>query len=255
MTQPPGDRPLRPEPQWYLVPHKKKRKWPWVAAAAACLVIVGAVAVSTDRDHTVGTASAASVRTTTTTSKTTTTTRTTTTTTKPPPPPPSVFNGKGDDVVTLDRPAGLKIVKFECPACTGNTVVRTDGYESLLVNEIGAYSGQRWLDMSDGGKTSTLTVTATGNWTLTVGDIDMATVATGPVSGKGDAVVLLGGSSTKAKITNVGESNFMVHVVSVNASRMNLAVNTIGGYEGTVPLAGPALIQITSSGSWSITPS
>lgn len=157
-------------------------------------------------------------------------------------------------MITLDRPAGLKIAKFECPACTGNTVVKSDGFESLLVNEIGAYSGQMWLDMRDGSRTSTLTINATGSWTLTVGDIDMATMASGAVNGKGDSVVFFTGQSTKAKIANVGEGNFIVQVVSLKLGRVDLAVNHIGGYEGTVPLAGPALIQIKSSGSWTIAP-
>ncbi|MDX8145349.1 hypothetical protein SK854_24785 [Lentzea sp. BCCO 10_0061] len=166
-----------------------------------------------------------------------------------------MFKGSGDDVITLDRPVGLKVVKFECPACTRNTVLKSDGFDSLLVNEIGAYSGQMWMDIRDGSRTNTLTVSATGAWTLTVGDLDMATVATGPLAGNGDSVVLYTGSSNKAKITNAGASNFTVHVVPLATSTINLAVNHIGGYEGTVPFNGPALVQISSTGAWTITPS
>lgn len=158
-------------------------------------------------------------------------------------------------MITLDRPPGLKIVKFECPACTRNTVVKTNGFESLLVNEIGAYSGQMWMDIRDGSHTTTVTINATGAWTMTVGDIDLVTVATGPMSGNGDSVVLYTGSSTKAKIANSGARNFTVHVVSIETSMIDLAVNHIGGYEGTVPFDGPALVQISSTGAWTITPS
>lgn len=63
------------------------------------------------------------------------------------------------------------------------------------------------------------------------------------------------GSAKKVKITNVGESNFAVHAVSLKAGRVELLVNHIGGYEGTVPLSGPAMIQVASSGNWTITPS
>jgi hypothetical protein len=177
------------------------------------------------------------------------------TTTSPPPPPPSVFTGTGDDVITVDRPVGLKIVKFECPTCSGNTVLKSDGFESLLVNEIGAYHGTRWMDIRDGSRTSTLTVNATGSWTITVGGLDLVETTQGPMSGTGDAVLFFLGSSKKVKITNSGEGNFVVHAVSLKESRIELLVNHIGGYEGTVPLSGPAIIQVTSTGNWTITPS
>ncbi|MGI5505406.1 hypothetical protein [Lentzea sp. CA-135723] len=66
-----------------------------------------------------------------------------------------------------------------------------------------------WMDIRDGSRTRTLTISATGAWTLTVGDIDMAKVANAPLSGNGD----------------------------------------------TVPFDGPALVQVSSSGAWTITPS
>ncbi len=31
-------------------------------------------------------------------------------------------------------------------------------------------------------------------------------------------------------------------------------INEIGSYSGTVPLQGPALVEVQSSGSWTITP-
>lgn len=237
------------------VPAKRKTSpVVWLAAGMAVLLIVAvALAGRSGRQQAAGAGSnSSSVATSTTTTSTTTTTTTTTTR---PKLPPSVFTGAGDDVITLDRPEGLKIVKFECPACTSNTVVKSNGYESLLVNEIGAYSGQMWMDIRDGSRTTSLTVSASGAWTLTVGDIDMATVASGPMSGNGDSVVLYTGSSNKAKITNNGPSNFTVHVVSLEASTIKLAVNHIGGYDGTVPFDGPALVQISSTGAWTIAPS
>jgi hypothetical protein len=241
----------------------KSKRWPWVIAAVVGLLVVIGVANggkrAADKVGAAATSSSAAelAKAPTTAAKTTTTTTTTrpTTTTTPPPPPPTVYTGQGDDVITLDRPSGIKIVKFECSACTGNTVLKSDGFESLLVNEIGAYSGLRWMDIRDNSRTTTLTVSAQGAWTVTVGGLDMAPVVDGVASGNGDSVVFLAGRSTKAKITNVGDSNFAVHVASIKTSRLDLAVNTIGGYEGTVPLAGPAIVQISSSGDWSVTPS
>lgn len=170
----------------------------------------------------------------------------------PPAPPPSVFTGRGDDVVAIHRPAGVKVVRFSCPRCSGNTVVKTDGEEFLLVNTIGAYSGQQWADVHDGSTTSTITITATGAWTLTVGGLDLARHAAGPVSGRGDDVIALTGGTTAAAITNRGSSNFVVQTVSDAGT--DIPVNEIGGYTGTVPLPAPALVQVTSDGTWSITP-
>ena len=238
--------PMEPAP-------KKHRKWPWITAAAVILLIV-AISATSNPDREAGTASAAttSANAPTSSAAVTTTTEPTTTTT-PPPPPPSVYNGKGDDVITLDRPQGLKVIHFACAKCTGNTVLKSDGAESLLVNTIGAYDGQRWADIRDGSVTSSLTVSATGAWTITVGGIEMADVAgTGTANGRGDDVVLMPNSSTKAAVVNKGDSNFVVEDAPLAGGYLDLAVNEIGGYQGTVPLSGPALVQVTSSGTWSI---
>jgi hypothetical protein len=246
-----------PHPPTPLPAKKKSYAVVWLAAGMAVLLIVAVgLAGRSARQQAAGAGTSSSAgRTTTTTTRTTTRTTTTTTITTRPKLPPSVFRGSGDDVVSLDRPPGLKVVKFECPACTSNTVVKTNGFESLLVNEIGAYSGEKWMDIRDGSRTTSVTISATGVWTLTIGDIDMATVARGPLTGNGDNVVLFTESSSKAKITNNGARNFTVHVVSIETGVIDLAVNHIGGYEGTVPFDGPALVQISSTGTWTITPS
>ncbi|HEX6347208.1 hypothetical protein [Umezawaea sp.] len=246
-----------------MPPRPKTKRWPWVVVGVVTLLVVISVANGGERSGQEPGAAASSAaaelaKAPATSAKpkpTTTTVRTTTTTTKPPPPPPTVYTGQGDDVVALDRPSGIKIVKFECPACSSNTTLKSDGFESLLVNEIGAYSGLRWMDIRDGSRTTTLTVGAQGAWTLTVGGLDLAPLVEGVASGSGDSVVFLAAGATKAKVGNVGDGNFAVHVASLKTSRIDLAVNTIGGYEGTVPLAGPAIVQVTSSGDWSITPS
>jgi hypothetical protein len=103
-----------------------------------------------------------------------------------------------------------------------------------------------------------VTVKASGAWKLTVASgLGAATVAAGdaPVAGQGDDVILMNGTATKVRITNRGQSNFIVYVISIRSPSINLAVNKIGGYEGTVALDAPAVITIKSSGNWTITPS
>lgn len=167
---------------------------------------------------------------------------------------PEVHQGAGDDVVSTDWPAQLGIVTFECPACSGYTAVETDGAESLLVTEIGPYTGTQWINQG-GGHTTQFVVTATGAWTLTVSDLDAVRHISGePATGDGDDVVFLDEESTQAAIANQGGNFFSVEVLSSDAG-WDLPVIETGSYQGTVPLRGPALVQLTSTGHWSLDPS
>jgi hypothetical protein len=180
-----------------------------------------------------------------------------TTTTPPPPPPPTTYSGRGDDVIAISKAAGFAVVEFACPKCTGNTVLRSDGAEDLLVNTIGPYGGRRWIDIRSNSATTTLTVTATGAWTITViSGLEALFDAgkSGPVTGHGDDVFYMLATAKKAAITNHGRGNFAVHVISLNGTGVDLAVNTIGSYSGTVPFDSPAIVQVTSSGDWAIAP-
>lgn len=179
------------------------------------------------------------------------------TTAPPAPAAPKVatqtFSGVGDDVVAASLSGAPAIVTFTCDPCSRNTVLKTNGRDSLLVNTIGSYTGTHIVDTSSGSTTSEFTINAQGSWSLTVADITTIPSTTGPVSGHGDQVILLAGKSTKAAITYVGERNFVVQ--GYGGSRSELAVNTIGSYTGTVKLTGPGFVQVTSSGDWTIAPS
>ncbi|MEU5903268.1 hypothetical protein ABZ780_02705 [Micromonospora sp. NPDC047467] len=177
-------------------------------------------------------------------------------TTTPPAPKPKVIKGRGDDVVRIPALTDFAVVKFVC-RCSSNTILRSDGPEGLLVNEIGAYTGKRWINLEDGALTTQFEVEAAGSWTLTIGSLDqMATKATsGKVSGKGDDVVILGGDATAVKITHSrGSSNFAVYAYSLESGEGGLLVNEIGGYSGVRPLTAPALMEITADGNWTIAP-
>ncbi|HEY2191552.1 MAG TPA: hypothetical protein VGH76_04500 [Actinomycetospora sp.] len=173
-----------------------------------------------------------------------------------PATPPKVYTGKGDDVVKIDKSAGPAILTFACPKCSGNTIVQSNGADPLLVNTIDSYTGKKAIDVTDGSTTSELTIKATGSWKVTVGGLDQAKQATGdaPITGKGDDVIMLSGDTTTAAITNKGGANFIVQDTPADGGFPDLAVNTIGSYTGTVQLSAPALVQVTSVGTWSITP-
>lgn len=73
---------------------------------------------------------------------------------------PRVIKGRGDDVVDIPALTDLSVVVFDC-RCSSNTVLKSDGPESLLVNEIGGYSGTRPLQAP-----ALVEVTADGKWTI-----------------------------------------------------------------------------------------
>lgn len=168
-----------------------------------------------------------------------------------PVKPAQTFSGTGDDIVTADLAGSPGIVTFTCELCSSNTVLKTNGADSLLVNTIGDYTGKHIVDTRAGSATSEFEISAGGNWTLTVEDIASVPASTGPVSGTGDDVVFLMTGTTKAAISYQGERNF---VVKTYGDREDLAVNTIGSYEGTVKVPTPSFVQVTASGPWTITP-
>jgi hypothetical protein len=175
--------------------------------------------------------------------------------------PAKTLTGHGSAELPLDKPPGLAIVEFSCPHCTGNTVLRANGSEGLLVNVIGAYHGKRWLDAAEGSATTMLRVDAIGAWTVVVSGVEAATHVDGPgpVAGTGDDVLVDDGRPAAARIRCRGaRDRFSVWVL--DDAGLDLVVDTAGGADTTVPLAGPVLMQVTTGesggqGTWSVTPS
>jgi hypothetical protein len=225
-------------------PKRKRKKWPWsVAAFAALLVIVINTSGGPGAPATVlGEHVPASVK------------AVPADLAPSPPAVPIAYDGQGDEVLNLEKPVGVAVLDFECIQCTGNTVLKTDGREALLVNEIGGYTGRHLIDVSDTARTSMLTITANASWKVTVTPgLSAVRISDGSrISGTGDDVVAINGATTRALIKNRGESNFAVWIVG--SGTPELAVNEIGSYEGTVPLRAPAVAIVTSSGDWSIAP-
>lgn len=160
------------------------------------------------------------------------------------------YRGSGDDVLDVGQLSAAAVLTFDCPSCSGNVTLKTDGAEGLLVNTIDSYTGSHFINLKDSSMTTTLTITAEGSWTVQVADARTAPHVT---SGSGDKAIIVDGPGTKGAITNKGDGNFVVEVYS--ADEGDLAVNEIGSYRGTVPMTLPALVQVTSTGTWSITPS
>lgn len=187
---------------------------------------------------------------------TTTVEPTATPTPEPTPEPDPTFatqtyTGHGDFVQPVSV-SDVVVLTFSCGNCTSNTVLISNSADGLLVNTIGPYSGSHWLNLSSGSMVTEFEITADGDWTLTLGDPTTAAVFDGPASGTGDTAAYILSDSTTAAITNDAGGNFVV--IGYGGGYYDLAVNVIGAYSGTVKLQTPAVIQVTSEGSWTITP-
>jgi hypothetical protein len=237
--------PPYPVQQMPVPPKRKLKKWPWsVAAVAALLVIVINTSAGPDAPATVlGEHVPASVK---------SVPADTVDLAPSLPSAPIAYEGQGDEVLNLEKPIGVAVLDFECLQCSGNTVLKTDGREALLVNEIGGYAGRHLIDVSETARTSMLTITANASWKVTVTPgLSAVRITEGArISGTGDDVVAINGTTTRALIKNRGESNFAVWIVGEDTTELA----EIGSYEGTVPLRAPAVAIVTSSGDWAIAP-
>lgn len=182
--------------------------------------------------------------------------------TRAPKPKPvakvlKTFSGSGDDVVHVDYSEPV-IVAFSCAGCDSNTVLESDsGMNTLLVNTIGSYAGRHIVNTNDGDLLTKLKITADAHWTLQI-ENPAAAIPTRldrigqTISGTGDDVVYVGDAVGDVKIVNHGEDNFVVEAYG-DSVEDPLVVNQIGSYSGTDSLQGPAIVQITSGGHWTLT--
>ena len=186
----------------------------------------------------------------------------------PPPPPPPVLpgefapftlSGSGSSVPGLTIPGDKRAILEISYSGPSNFAIVSygpgDEYLDLLVNEIGNYSGRRPVNFSIdqfNGPVRYLEITASGSWTINVLPPSHAHTEWG---GFGDDVVAITPSSANRPMSIIhnGSSNFYVWSYS-NTRRLDLEVNEIGGFSGTVLLdAGASYLEIGADGSWGFT--
>jgi hypothetical protein len=177
-----------------------------------------------------------------------------------PPVPVQGYSGSGSDVVDFTTPVQFGVLRFDCPKCSGNVILKSDAaIDNALVNRIGRYSGTRWIG-ARGDTTSRVQITARGDWKLTVGGFDLARMVevTEPIKGTGDDVVLYRVLPQTVTATHDGNSNFIVQEATDGMTVPDLAINEIGSYTGTVMFPGngsnAGLVQVTADGAWTLTP-
>lgn len=125
----------------------------------------------------------------------------------------------------------------------------------LIVNAIGAYSGDRTVGVLEREVPTAIRVRADGAWKIVLRDLTKAPTFTGEASGRKPAVFLvsdaerLGGRITT---TFSGRANFMVRGFGED-DRMGLFVNEIGRYRGTAPLPPDTrVIEVEAQGGWTL---
>ena len=73
--------------------------------------------------------------------------------------PTETHTGKGEGEFAMTWPADqLGFFTFDCPKCSSNVMVDTDGGEFGLVNAIGRYKGTTWLNTEPDRPTTKVTV-------------------------------------------------------------------------------------------------
>lgn len=182
---------------------------------------------------------------------------------------PTVYEGSGDDVVILETGYNLILTKIEAPNNKGNFVVvpyTTNGEKSTsIVNHIGGYN-TGWHITPD---LSALEISSDSDWTVTVYEwsvqrmkIEDLVLFNGEAfSGTGDSVIVFAprrgsegftDSLVELKVSNTSKGNFVVRWI-VFGSGVDLLVNDIGDYEGSVLIKDTGgVIIVSSEGAWTL---
>jgi hypothetical protein len=171
--------------------------------------------------------------------------------------PTETHTGKGEGEFAVTWPADqLGFFTFDCPKCSSNVMIDTDGGEYGLVNAIGKYKGTTWLNTEPDRPTTKVTVHANAAWTATIADYrSLPVVAPGaPTSGKGDAVLRVPAGVTHVKLSAKTRGNIALWVHS--EEDRDLLVNEIGNVDVEREVRGPAYLRVDGyEASWTVTPS
>ena len=163
--------------------------------------------------------------------------------------------GKGDAVLTdVDTGTGVCRVHMIYRSGGGFTVwaYDADGRAELLTYANGAYDGSALLT---GSAPYTIEISASGNWEITVEQLDAADGHA--FAGTGDAVtdLMLGGAGTY-RFVHSGKEDFVVWLYTADGE--TLLVQALGACETeqtvAVPQGGFAFFAVRADGAWTIEP-
>jgi hypothetical protein len=171
-------------------------------------------------------------------------------------------SGRGSKVVKFTIPEDVPAIATISNRGRSNFIVealaKSGETNSLLVNEIGNYSGTVIFDTSSGEHSVALKIESDGTWRVVIKPIVSARSwsGSGRLTGKGDDVVRVSPATSGlfvVTITHAGRANFIVTAYSADGT--DLLVNEIGRYSGETTLPdGTLLIEVEADGSWMMTP-
>jgi hypothetical protein len=172
---------------------------------------------------------------------------------------PILITGNGDTTTeAIEIPIEYAVASFKHDGRRNFIVTQyDDGYNRVggLVNKIGVYSGDKFLDVSSANGIAVFEIRADGNWTIEIKALESTEEVT--FSGSGDAVsgVFISPPNGPWTFTHDGERNFIVRIHATPRGRG--VVNVIGKYEGSsiVDFGNEiAFWTVQADGNWSITP-
>jgi hypothetical protein len=169
--------------------------------------------------------------------------------------PPVTFSGRGRTATDeIAPPSPFSKVTFVHNG-SSNFIVRAyyDGESTMLVNEIGDYSGATLIIAES---TVMFDIDADGTWNARLEGVGRSSGAS--FNGSGDQVsgfFHAPPNNAPWEITHDGRSNFVVRLHCWGGSR--LIANEIGAFSGSTIVQfseGPCLWEVTADGRWSLNP-
>ncbi|GCD96502.1 TerD family protein [Embleya hyalina] len=178
----------------------------------------------------------------------------------PRPAPAVEYEGRGDRVLSIERPvdAGPFLIELEARGTENFVVWTLDAdleTDKLLANTIGTHRSRALVD-ERGTRTSRLKIEADGAWTVRLLTPEAARPLTDRLEGTGPETVRWAGPRTVVAMTHAGGSNFIVGTFTEHGgdeAYLGTLANVIGDYEGESILPkGPCLIEIEADGAWTL---
>lgn len=144
--------------------------------------------------------------------------------------------GDGEFVMSMRGP-GLEV--------TGDQPVTTSG----------DYQGTTAWGVHNTADAAYLHIFSEGDWTVTIAPMSAALVMPSTGDGQGDSVFLYDGSPRALNATHQGTGEFSVTGYTEDPLATVNILTHVGPYTGTIMLPSvPAVITVTSQGTWSVTP-
>lgn len=176
-----------------------------------------------------------------------------------PVPKPVTYRGTGSKTVRIRKPeAGTVILDVTGrPARNGFFAVYAISENGARIPVVSgferAYQGSWLLDAITVATTTALEIDASGPWTMTLRSTRSAPEMGRVASGSGNTVFLYTGKAGVATLRG-GTANKVFRVQTHERGFPRLVLTHLGTYSGTKPWpAGPVLVEVHTTGRWTIT--